>query len=94
MAWVHAQRGQHALAATGSHRSSHPEQRQAAVDLLVEEVRGDRGIDWAIFAALQYLCGLELGRDGQAWKSWWPRVRATYFEEERPEREGEPVFDD
>jgi len=59
------------------------EQRQAAVDLLVANLRGDRVIDWAILAALEYLTRIELGRDANAWKAWWPRVRATYFELDR-----------
>ena len=68
-------------------------QRREAVDILVEEVRGDRRIDWAMFAGLQHLCATELGRDASAWKAWWPRVRETYFEE--PKRRGSdvPTFD-
>ncbi|MHC4955891.1 MAG: hypothetical protein ACYTGZ_18750 [Planctomycetota bacterium] len=57
-----------------------PEEKQAAVDILVEELRGDRVIDWAILGALEYLTRIELGRDANAWKAWWPRVRDSYFE--------------
>jgi len=56
-----------------------PGRRQAAVDLLVKAVRRDRPIDAAIFAALRYLTGVELGHDVEAWRAWWPRVRATFF---------------
>jgi len=54
--------------------------RTAAVDALVGELRGDRVIDWAIFASLEYLTRIGLGRDANAWKAWWPRVRDDYFE--------------
>ncbi|MEM8884206.1 MAG: hypothetical protein AAGD14_09070 [Planctomycetota bacterium] len=57
-----------------------PEEKQAAVDLLIEELRGDRVIDWAILSSLEYLTRIELGRDMNAWKAWWPRVRETYFD--------------
>jgi len=60
-----------------------PDERQAAVDVLVDQLRGDRRIDWAIFASLEYVTRIELGRDANAWKAWWPRVRETYFREDR-----------
>ena len=72
-----------------------PDERQAAVDLLVEQLRGDRVIDWAIFASLEYLTRIELGRDANAWKAWWPRVREGYFREDRvvaPDSKG-PTFE-
>ena len=56
-----------------------PDRRQAAVDLLVKALRRDRPIDGAIFSALRYLTGVELGHDVGAWRAWWPRVRATFF---------------
>jgi len=56
-----------------------PDLRQAAVDFLVKALRRDRPIDGAIFAALRYLTGVELGHDVAAWRAWWPRVRATFF---------------
>ena len=55
------------------------DQRPEAVDLLVESVRGNRRIDWAMFGALQYLTALDLGRDGDAWRAWWLRARDTWF---------------
>ena len=54
--------------------------RRAAVDAMVEQLRGDRLIDWAMFAALQHLTQVELGRDAAAWQAWWPRVREDYFQ--------------
>jgi len=71
-----------------------PDQKKAAVDLMVADLRGDRIIDWAIFASLQYLTRIELGRDANAWKAWWPRVRETYFTEERESRpDAGPTFE-
>jgi hypothetical protein len=61
----------------------------------VSKLRGDRTIDWAIFAALEYLTRIELGRDANAWKAWWPRVRDRYFQQDRvvaPESKG-PTFE-
>jgi hypothetical protein len=70
-----------------------PKDRTAAVDALVGALRGDRVIDWSIFAALEYLTRIGLGRDATAWKAWWPRVREGYFEE-KIERSGTgPVFE-
>lgn len=70
-----------------------PAGRQSAVDAMVEAVRGDRAIDWAMFAGLQYLTGVELGRDATAWKAWWPRVRETYFDTgDKREPADVPVF--
>jgi hypothetical protein len=67
--------------------------RQAAVDLLVAELRGDRTMDWALFASLEYLTRIGLGRDANAWKAWWPRVRETYFEEEDARPGPGPAFE-
>lgn len=70
-----------------------PERRQGAVDALVERLRGDRGVDWAIFAALEHLTGVGLGRDADAWKAWWPRVRETFFQQPgAPTDTDTPVF--
>jgi hypothetical protein len=55
------------------------DRRTEAVDLLVDAVRGNRRIDWAMFAALQYLTELDLGRDGDAWRAWWLKARDTWF---------------
>ena len=71
------------------------ERRQAATDRLIAALGHRSSLDWALFACLQYLTGTELGRDVDAWRAWWPRVRETYFEplaEQRPR--GEPVFAD
>ena len=63
------------------------------MDALVGDLRGDRMMDWAIFAALEYLTRIGLGRDVNAWKAWWPRVREDYFEE-RAEAPGPgPAFE-
>jgi len=62
-----------------------PERLTEAVDRLVALLRGDRVIDLALYAALQYLTGIELGRDAGAWRAWWPRVRATWFQGVVPE---------
>jgi hypothetical protein len=70
-----------------------PAQRRDAVDTLVAALRGGRPVDWAIFAALQGLTEVELGRDPAAWRAWWPRVRETYFDELKPRAAtDEPVF--
>ena len=69
-----------------------PKDKQAAVDFLVEALRGDRVIDWAILASLEYLTRIELGRDTNAWRAWWPRVRETYFDGEADVRKG-PAFE-
>ena len=72
-----------------------PDERQEAVDVLVEQLRGDRVIDWAIFASLEYVTRVELGRDANAWKAWWGRVRDTYFKQDRvvPPDSKEPRFE-
>ena len=68
-------------------------QRRAAVDLLVDSLVGGRPVDWAMFAALQHLTGVELGRDATAWRAWWPRVRETFFAPEARRRDpAVPVF--
>ena len=48
-----------------------------------------------MFAALQYLTELDLGRDGDAWRAWWRRARDTWFAPE-PERAkpDQPTFGD
>jgi hypothetical protein len=67
--------------------------RRAAVDLLVDALQGGRPVDWAMFAALQYLTGVELGRDAAAWRAWWPRVRGSFFLPRPGRRDpGIPVF--
>jgi hypothetical protein len=71
------------------------EQRQMATDRLVLGLGRRTTLDWALFACLQYITGTELGRDVDAWRAWWPRVRETYFApkaEQHPK--GEPVFSD
>ena len=67
--------------------------RQAAVDLMVDNLRGDRRIDWAMFAALQHLTNLNMGRDAGAWRAWWPRVRTTFFVEPKKKPKDKPAFD-
>lgn len=67
--------------------------RQEAMDALVDELRGDRVIDWAIFGCLEYLARIGLGRDVNAWKAWWPRVREHYFDEEVGKRDSGPSFE-
>jgi len=67
--------------------------RQKAVDLMVDNLRGDRRIDWATFAALQHLTNLNMGRDASAWRAWWPRVRTTFFVEPTKKPKDKPVFD-
>jgi len=68
--------------------------RTAAVDMLVAGLQGGRLIDWAMFAALRYLTGVELGRDAAAWRAWWPRVREGYFAppKKKTKETGEPQF--
>jgi hypothetical protein len=69
--------------------------RTAAVDKLIDELRANRLIDWAIFASLQYLTNADLGRDAMAWRAWWPRVRENYFDKpkESSGTDGGPEFD-
>jgi len=69
------------------------DRRRDAVDVLVESVQGTRFIDFAIFAALHDLTGIELGRDAAAWQAWWPRVRETYFAEPEEKPRDVPAFD-
>ncbi|MGQ0614334.1 MAG: hypothetical protein ACT4PV_11405 [Planctomycetaceae bacterium] len=69
--------------------------RREAVDLLVAALRGDSPFDLTLFAALELLTAVEMGRDAAAWHTWWPRVRETYFDPppERPDP-AVPVFTD
>ncbi|MGH7162349.1 MAG: hypothetical protein ACREID_02610, partial [Planctomycetota bacterium] len=71
-----------------------PERRRDAVDSLVAALRGDRSIDLTIFASLEVLTEIGLGRDVEAWRAWWPRVRENYFpaarERPSPDRPGFP----
>ena len=67
--------------------------RLKAVDLMVDNLRGDRRIDWATFAALQHLTNLNMGRDASAWRAWWPRVRTTFFVKPRKQPKDKPAFD-
>jgi hypothetical protein len=60
--------------------------RGEAVDLLVAALRGGGAMDLAACACLEYLTNAGLGRDADAWKAWWPRVREHYFDV--PEGEG------
>ncbi len=69
--------------------------RREATDRLVEGLGYRPSLDWALFACLQYLTGIELGRDVDAWRAWWPRVRETYYgSHERKGVPGEPEFSD
>jgi len=71
------------------------EQRQMATDRLVAGLGRRSALDWALFACLRYITGIELGRDVDAWRAWWPRVRENYFEPKAKQRpSGEPVFSD
>jgi hypothetical protein len=68
-----------------------PERRGDAVDLLVDAIEGARAIDWAIYGALHYLTGVQLCRDPDAWRAWWPRVRETFYRvEEQAKRVRDP----
>ncbi len=67
--------------------------RKAAVDLMVGNLRGDRRIDWAMFASLQHLTNLNMGRDAGAWRAWWPRVRTTFFFVPERKPADKPAFD-
>ena len=69
------------------------EDRREAVDVLVKDLRGDRVIDWAIFGCLEYLAQIGLGRDANAWKAWWPRVRDHYFDAGGEKVTSGPTFD-
>lgn len=71
------------------------EQRRAATDRLVAGLGRRSSLDWTLFACLQYLTGIELGRDVDAWRAWWPRVRETYYAPPaRKAAPGEPTFAD
>ncbi|MHC4162319.1 MAG: hypothetical protein ACYSUM_09335 [Planctomycetota bacterium] len=71
------------------------ERRREATDRLIAALGRRSSLDWALFACLQYITGTELGRDVDAWRAWWPRVRETYFEAPAKKRaEGEPAFAD
>ena len=73
------------------------ERRKEAVDRLVGALGTRRTRDWAVFACLQYLTGVELGRDNDAWRAWWPRHRDDFFSPKAPRdripRKGVPTFD-
>ena len=69
------------------------EQRREATDALVAALGRRGSLDWALFACLQYITGIELGRDVDAWRAWWPRVRETYFGPPAKKRTG-PAFAD
>ncbi|MHC4973408.1 MAG: hypothetical protein ACYTG3_13855 [Planctomycetota bacterium] len=71
------------------------ERRRDATDRLVEGLGHRSSLDFTLFACLQFLTGTELGRDVDAWRAWWPRVRETYYEPRAKERTpGKPVFAD
>ncbi|MCZ6572712.1 MAG: hypothetical protein ACE10D_07295 [Planctomycetota bacterium] len=56
-----------------------PADRRRAVDLLVGRLQGAGALDRTIFGCLEYLTEVNLGRDALAWRTWWARVRETYF---------------
>lgn len=60
--------------------------RREAVDTLVGALQGGGPMDFAAFACLEYLTNVQLGRDADAWRAWWSRVRDRYFD--APEEEG------
>lgn len=68
-----------------------PGERQAAVDRLVAALGEAPGMDYPVYACLQYLTREDLGREAAPWRIWWARVRDTYFEP-RPVRSEGPVF--
>ncbi len=72
-----------------------PADRQRAVDLLVGRLQGAGALDRTIFGCLEYLTEVNLGRDALAWRTWWARVRDTYFRTppERPDP-AVPTFGD
>ncbi len=79
----------HLLTATGLVEAG---QRTAAVDALIEKLRGDRMIDTSIFGALQYLTEVQFNRDADAWKAWWPRVREKFYADFKPGERDKPAF--
>jgi hypothetical protein len=71
------------------------EQRREATDRLIAALGHRSSLDWALFACLRYITGTELGRDVDAWRAWWPRVRETYFARPGRQRDpGKPAFAD
>jgi hypothetical protein len=56
--------------------------RGAAVDALVAGLTGAGPMDLCAFGCLEYLTNVELGRDADAWRAWWARVRDRFFAEE------------
>jgi hypothetical protein len=60
--------------------------RGEAVETLVGSLGGGGPMDFAAFAALEYLTGAGLGNDVDAWRAWWPRVREHFFD--TPDGEG------
>ncbi len=64
-------------------------QRQEAVDALVGSLSGGGPMELCAFACLGYLTNAELGRDPDAWRAWWSRVRDRYFTAPDGEGRGE-----
>jgi hypothetical protein len=70
-----------------------PQGRGEAVDALVGSLRGGGPMDLCAFACLEYLTNVDLGRDADAWRAWWSRVRDRFFDEPDGEGRGEgPTF--
>jgi hypothetical protein len=71
------------------------ERRRDATDALVAGLGHRSSLDGVLFACLQFITGIELGRDVDAWRAWWPRVRETYYDPPaRAPAAGEPTFAD
>lgn len=66
-----------------------PGQRKEAVDALVGALQGGGPMDLSVFACLEYLTNVGLGRDSDAWRAWWPRVRDDFFPPPDGEGRGE-----
>lgn len=58
-----------------------PAGRRDAVDALVAGLQGAGPMDLCAFGCLEYLTNAELGRDADAWRAWWSRVRDRFFAE-------------
>jgi hypothetical protein len=56
-----------------------PADRRAAVDRLVGLLGTRPAMDYPIYACLQYLTELDLGREADAWRIWWRKVGENYF---------------
>jgi len=65
-----------------------PAQRQETVDALVGALRGGP-MELSVFACLEYLTHADPGRDADAWRAWWSRVRDRYFSAPDGEGQGE-----